>query len=66
MLFDFIYGRGFNCVAWYYIWMWIYLPFSGQLSNTTEIELLETKLDPYIWFTALLSEFFSKIKAVLT
>ena len=29
-------------------------------SNTTEIELLDTKLDPYIWFTALLSEIFYK------
>ena len=38
----------------------IYLAFPGQLSNTTEIELLETKLDPYIWFTALLSEFFQR------
>ena len=42
--------------------IWISLAFSGQLSNTTEIELLDTKLDPYIWFTALLSEFFLKIK----
>ena len=55
LLFDFIYASNVR-----YDIIGIYLAFPGQLSNTTEIELLETKLDPYIWFTALLSEFFQR------